>query len=305
MADESQLTFRSAIPLPEARTVDVDGISTRYYEAGSGEPIIFIYGGNFGTSDSGSGAYTWNLNLTPLSARFRAIAFDKLGQGYTDNPLNDNYTMDAVVQHAAGFIRALKLPPVHIVGHSRGGFAATRLTLEHQSLIKTLTIINSGTLSPAVSTNEVILSKCPFPPFTVDAARWVYSNYSFRPEVATDDWMDATVAALITPKYRESVRKIVDEQLGARLFAPSLSRMKRETITWLQEGRLQRPTQIVWGFNDRTIHVEAGVQLFKMLAPLNRHTQIHLINEAGHFPFREHPARFNALLARFASHYAN
>jgi hypothetical protein len=35
--------------LPEGRWIDVDGIRTRYFEAGTGEPIVFLYGGNFGT----------------------------------------------------------------------------------------------------------------------------------------------------------------------------------------------------------------------------------------------------------------
>ena len=59
--------------LPEGRWLDVDGIRTRYFEAGSGEPIVFIYGGNFGTGDSASSAYAWNLNLRPLSEHVRAI----------------------------------------------------------------------------------------------------------------------------------------------------------------------------------------------------------------------------------------
>jgi pimeloyl-ACP methyl ester carboxylesterase len=97
--------------LPEGRWLDVDGIRTRYFEAGKGEPIVFIYGGNFGTGDSASSAYTWNNQIAPLSEHFHAITFDKLGQGETDNPKNDDYTMAAVVRHAAAFIRALKLPP--------------------------------------------------------------------------------------------------------------------------------------------------------------------------------------------------
>ena len=40
--------------LPEGKWIDVEGIRTRYYEAGSGEPMVFIYGGNFGTGDSAS-----------------------------------------------------------------------------------------------------------------------------------------------------------------------------------------------------------------------------------------------------------
>ena len=84
--------------LPPAQWVDVAGVRTCYHEAGEGEPVLFIYGGNFGGRDSASSAAVWNQNFAPLSRDFHVIAFDKLGQGYTDNPLNDeDYTMSAVV----------------------------------------------------------------------------------------------------------------------------------------------------------------------------------------------------------------
>jgi len=291
-------------PMPERKWVDVGGIRTGYHESGRGEPIVFIYGGNFGTADSASSAFTWNLNMAPLAERFRVIAFDKVGQGHTDNPLNDDYTMQAVVRHAAGFIKALKLPPVHLVGHSRGGFAAARMTLENQHLVRSLTIVNSGTLMPRVGTNEVVLGKPPFAPYTRECARWVYENYSFNRAIVTDAWIDAVMETLDLPKYRESVRKMVDEGFGTTRFAPNLARDKRETLQWLRDGRLQRPTQIVWGFNDRTATVEGGFALFEMLAAHERRTQLHVVNESGHFPFREHPERFNALLADFAAGFA-
>src|SRR3954465_9738160 len=109
--------------LPEGRWLEGAGIPPRDFEGGRGEPIVFIYGGNFGTGDSASSAYTWNNQIQPLSERFRAIVFDKVGQGETDNPKNDDYTMAAVVRHASAFLRALKLEGVHLVGHSRGGYA--------------------------------------------------------------------------------------------------------------------------------------------------------------------------------------
>ena len=77
--------------LPEGRWLDVEGIRTRYFEAGQGEPIVFIYGGNFGTADSASSAYTWSKQVLPLSRNFRAIAFDKLGQGRCPLRLAGNY----------------------------------------------------------------------------------------------------------------------------------------------------------------------------------------------------------------------
>jgi len=290
----------SKMVLPPAKVIDVDGVGTSYHRAGSGQPIVFIYGGNFGSADSAPSAHAWNLNFVPLSERFEVVAFDKIGQGYTANPLRDeDYTMAAVVRHAASFIRAMQLPPVHLVGHSRGGFAAVRIALEYPELVRSLTIVSSGTLSPRVGTNDLALAKCPYPPFTRESGRWVYENYCYSPQTVTDDWIDRVYDVLQLPKYRESVVKMVDQQLGARLFAPQLARQKRETLQWLREGRLQRPTQIIFGANDPTVNTEGAFDLFDRIGAHQRRTGVHIINHAGHFSFREHPARFNALLGGF------
>jgi len=286
--------------LPPAKTIDIDGVQTAYHVAGTGRPIVFIYGGNFGSADSAPSAHAWNLNFVPLAERFQVIAFDKIGQGFSGNPLRDeDYTMAAVVRHAAGFMSALKLPPAHVVGHSRGGFAATRLALEYPHLIRSLTIVSSGTLSPRVSTNEVALSKCPHPSFTRESAHWIYEGYCFSKSTVTEDWIDKVYEVLQLPKYRESVKKIVDEQLGSRVFLPELAKQKRETLQWLQEGRLQRPTQIIFGRNDPTVAIEGAFDLFDAVAAHQRKTELHIFNQAGHFSYREHPSRFNALLGDF------
>ena len=93
-----------------------------------------------------SSAIVWNRNFDALAERFHVVAFDKLGQGHTDNPPNDDYTMNAVVQHANGFIRALGLSDVHLAGHSRGGYLVCRLTLEQPELVASCTIVDSNTL---------------------------------------------------------------------------------------------------------------------------------------------------------------
>jgi pimeloyl-ACP methyl ester carboxylesterase len=290
------------IEMTKPKDIDVGGVRTRYYDEGAGEPIVMIYGGNFGSDTSAPSATCWDQNFGALAERFRVIALDKLGQGYTGNPKRDeDYTMAAVASHATAFIRALKLPPVHLVGHSRGGYIATRLTLEAQALVRSLTIINSGTLTPGVSTNETVLSRCPHPPYTRESARWIYEGYCFRPETVTDAWVDVVYDVMQQPKHREAVRKMMTEQLGITQFLPALARDKRETLTWLAEGRLQRPAQVVWGFNDKTIAAEYGIDLYNILAAHERRTTLNIFNESGHFPYREHPERFNALMARFVA----
>ncbi|ARP93596.1 alpha/beta fold hydrolase [Bordetella genomosp. 13] len=299
--DAQSARTHNAHAMPEGAWIEAAGVPTRYFEAGHGDPVVFIYGGNFGMADGASSAYTWNLNLQPLAdAGYRAIAFDKLGQGESGNPLRDeDYTMQAVVDHAAAFLRAMDLPPVHLVGHSRGGYAATRLTLQHHDLVRSLTIVNSGTLSPGVGTNEVVLCNPPHPRGSREAVRWVYENYSHNPAVVTDEWVDAVMRILSLEKYRRTVEKMSAEGLAERVFLPELARQKGQTLRWLDEGRLQRPVQVIWGYNDRTAVLDRGMELFRMVSRHQRDAQFHLINESGHFPFREHPAQFNALLARF------
>lgn len=288
--------------MPEPKWVDVAGTPTCYFEAGSGQPIVLIYGGSTGVADSAECAGGWNLNVSPLAERYRVIAFDKIGQGYTGNHRRDeDYTIGEVVRHATDFIEALRLPPVHVVGHSRGAYAAARLTLERPDLVRTLSIINSSTLAPGVGTNEVVLAGCPHPAFSRASIRWVYEHYCCNAASVTEEWVDIVEAVMLQDKYRASVRKMVDELLYIRCFLPHLARQKRETLGWINDGRLQRPVHMFWGFDDRTAAVERGVELFRMIERHEPRATFNIINKSGHFPYREQPRQFNALLLHLLS----
>jgi pimeloyl-ACP methyl ester carboxylesterase len=64
---------------PFERYYDAAGIRTRCFEKGEGKPVILLHGG-------GGHAETWVRNLIPLSQKFRVLAIDYLGHGYTDKP---------------------------------------------------------------------------------------------------------------------------------------------------------------------------------------------------------------------------
>lgn len=286
--------------MPPGRFIEVDGIRTWYAEQGSGQPVVFVYGGNFGTSESQGGAYAWDKQMGALGERFRTIAYDKPGQGLSAAPDDDaGFTMARVVSHLIAFIEALGLPPVHLVGHSRGGYVVTRATLLRQDLVRSLTIVNSGTLGPGVSMNESVLSRPPHAPFTRESVRWVYENYCHDPRSVTDDWVEHSYAVLTSDAHRAAVGRIASGRLLATRFLPGLARDKRETITWLGEGRLQRPTQIVWGRTDRTAVLQRGHELFALISAHERRTAYSVVDKCGHFPYREHPRWFNETVGRF------
>lgn len=291
---------------PQREFMDIGEVRTAVHRTGSGpETIFFIYGGEFGTKDSAGCATTWASQFSALSDRYRMVTFDKIGQGYTEPPLRDeDYKMSTVIAHAIAAIEALTDGPVHVVGHSRGGFAATRIALERPDLIRSLTIVSSSTLSPGVGANEVALARPPFAPGSRDNIRWVYETYCFSPDTVNDSWIEAAESVLGQETFQRGVRKINDEQLGLSQYIPDLARYKRETLAWLAEGRLQRPTQIVCGANDRTLTVDRAYRLYDTIATFERRATFQVVNQCGHFVFKEHTERFNAWLSSFVDLYS-
>jgi pimeloyl-ACP methyl ester carboxylesterase len=138
--------------------LDVDGIRTRYFEAGSGRRVVLVHGGTKGDSSGGANAEDFHLNFAELAKKFHVISVDRLGQGYTDNPKRDeDWTMAASVRHFVGFLKALDKGPYNVVGHSRGGYVVARTTLDYPRLIESCVLIDSNTASPGPGRNEIVL----------------------------------------------------------------------------------------------------------------------------------------------------
>ena len=285
----------------EARFVDVDGIETRYFDKGEGETIVLFHGGNFGSHHGADCAADWNLNFDGLARECRVVAVDKIGQGFTANPeTDDDYTMARVVRHALGFLDALDLHDCHIVGHSRGAYLTCRMTLENPARIKSNIMVDTNTLGPGQGRNHIVFADTPKPYLSRASQRWVLERYSFNPKVVTEDWLDELMRVAALPKYRESVRKMLDEKLLERVFVPTLARQKADTFDRLLSAGTRRPNLIVWGLDDPTATVDQGFALYDIMIRKEPRTEMHVFNKAGHFSYREHPGAFNRLILDYA-----
>ena len=92
---------------------------------------------------------------------------------------------------------------------------------------------------------------------------------------------------------------MVTQGLRKSLFLTRHSLQKEETLGWIRDRGLQKPTLLVWGYNDRTATLEQGLRLFEMMCMQERRSRMHIINQAGHFSYREHPREFNEVLRGF------
>src|SRR5687767_2395041 len=58
----------------QAKFIDVNGIRTRYFDGGTGEPLVLVHGGQWPSTAS---ADTWAPIFDHLAARFHVYAVDK------------------------------------------------------------------------------------------------------------------------------------------------------------------------------------------------------------------------------------
>lgn len=123
-------------------TLTLPGCDMAYAEAGEGAPLVLLHG-------SLADHRYWSAQMGPFSQKFRTIA-PSLPQYWPAkwNGLSGGFSVGAHASAVAAFLRAMGLPPAHVVGHSRGGRVALELALQHPSLLASLTLADPQ-LQPA------------------------------------------------------------------------------------------------------------------------------------------------------------
>lgn len=297
----------------DANFVDVDGIRTRYYDVGSGEPLVLLHGGSWTGFTS---ANTWSRNFAGLGENFRVLALDRVGNGMTDNPATvGDYRWAAEPEHVEAFLDVLGLDEVHLAGQSRGGGLAGWLAVDNPEIVKSLTIVNSATLAPSagdyVTRRDRLHRSAPddpdSPTYYRDLCRHREEVMAYSTDHITEEYVRAGAYMRTRPKAMQTA-----EVLGNRegpywerespvkdRWQESLHEHMREMYRRIDAGALTMPTLLYWGINDPTVRFRAGIALYDRIAQQNSDVRLYTVNEAGHHPYREHPTDFNRTVAHF------
>jgi pimeloyl-ACP methyl ester carboxylesterase len=286
----------------EAKFVDVNGVRTRYYEAGQGEPMVLVHGEGW---SGHSNANTWVKNIPGLAKRFHVFAPDKLAAGMTGNPLDDkDMNLQGEVEHMYQFIRTMKLGRIHLVGQSRGGGLSFFLAVAHPEIVRTLVIVDSNTAAPDTgpTDRQKVLASCPTEP---DCDEWQcrLRAISYKPDVAFDDLFFQTGCYLASlPKSKETAAKIA---AGAGEPLRSQFNEWKETVheRVRTEAILQMPILLYWGKNDPSAMLRNGLALLDVISAKNPNVRMIIANDSGHFHYREHPEEWNQNVINFIDYW--
>lgn len=291
----------------------VDGLRTRYYEMGHGEPVILVHGGRSGGVSNS--ANVWSKNIRPLARHFQVFAPDRPGHGLTEGTLAQakNYRFQA--QWLYRFIRKMKLGPVNLVGHSSGGAVAFFLAVTHPQAVKTLVVIAAGPEVPGIFSHPqklgTLLKTCS-PATTYQAWKCRVGLLSYAPKIAfSDSFLHAERAMYLWrqrhggPSYRTT-----PDHKPTRLPGPEPQYFPYLHHCWqlARHGALgHMPVMLYYGkqdpldwyANDKTAQLSDGLAFFDILGAKDPNVSMKVLNRAGHFVYRVHPRQFDNDLVNF------
>jgi pimeloyl-ACP methyl ester carboxylesterase len=244
--------------------------STEVWEAGSGDPLLFLHG---------EGRPAWTPFHDALAERHRVIAPLLPGYGGSTGTelLQD---LPDLVYYELDFLDRLGLRGLPLVGHGLGGMVAAELAAVQPERFSALVLIAPFGLWLQDDPVEDF--------FAVPPARLAGLLYH-------DPTTPAAQAAATVPTEGDAmieyhVERAKSMATAAKYLWPIPNRgLAKRT------HRIAAPTLIVWGASDRIAsprYAEAFQQRIKG-------SRVELVEQAGHLPHEEQPARVAEVVSSF------
>ena len=273
-------------PAATLRFVSVNGMRLAYHDVGTGPPLVLIHGGGPGAS----GWSNYQRNIPALSQSRRLLVVDLPGYGQSDNPPVDEAPLAFYARAVRGLLDALGIGPVDIVGNSLGGGTALQLALQDPDRVRRLVLMGpAGGLAlttPQPTEGLKVLLDYYAPPGPSRPKLEAFLRLMvYDPSALTED--------LIAARFAQSLRP----EIVARppLTAATLQRLEP---LWRECHRVQHPTLLVWGRDDRVVPLDSAWVLLRQLPDV----RLHVLSQCGHWVQWERATEFNRLVEAFLAH---
>ena len=257
-------------PLPELRTTSFFGRNIRYYDIGSGTPLVPIHG-------IGGDADEWVFCFKSLSASHRVIALDLLGFGRSDKPAIE-YCIAVFVEVIDHFLSALKISRVSLVGSSLGGWIAAAFALQFPDRVDELVLVDAAGVwdGPANLPIDLHVS-------TQAHMRYVMEHVFHDKSLATDELVDLS--------YRQHLER------GDGYTIDRVLQNLRDGRERLDDriAALTVPTLLIWGEEDQLIPIATGRRMHSLISG----SRLEVIPQCGHLPAFEKPIEFTNCVLNF------
>jgi len=286
--------------LPEARWADVDG-PVHYREwsgPADGPTFVLVHG-------LGGSLLNWAPVAPGLALRGRVLALDLGGFGLT--PLGGRETgVGANLRLLDGFLHALGLPPVVLVGNSMGGMLTLAQCARAPRTVERMVLVDAAfprypgmasRVSPRIAAGFAAVGLA-----GESFARWVMESRSRR--LGAEGLVRETLAictpnpSSIDPVLVEAMIEAVELRSRSAEATRAFIRATRSIVqTQIRPARYRalvraarRPALVIHGGRDMLVPVEAA----RIAAAGHTDWELCVFADLGHIPMMESPGRWLA-----------
>ena len=205
----------------------------RYYEFGSGEPLLLLHGMGVYTS-----ADTYQLMFEELAEKYHVVAVDLLGFGKGDRRLAYGPTFDVIVDGVREFLDNIGIERTSLVGHSAGCWMGGILAYESPNRVDKLVFIGAAGMNVAPAAAVANYVEPTHATLTAGNMESVYEGSSFTAEMASKV-ADQMLAYVRMPGAFDGLKPLV-----AQMLNPDSRK------SYLLQRRLpyiENPILMIWG----------------------------------------------------------
>lgn len=253
----------------ERHEVRVDDHTWVYLEGGEGETILFIHG--FGADKD-----RWGTFPAGFSGSYRLVVPDLPGFGEDSGVPSASYDIESQVKRLNRFVETIGLNKFHLVGISMGGYISAYYASEYPEKVKSLALMDALGVKSRIPSYFWQRYKKDGKVFFLYKTLQEFDEFMsvvfYRPP-----WIPVRIRDYLAQKgalNHDFRKKVLEDMAGCGLY--------------LLEDRLQRiraKTLIIWGANDRIIHVSSVEKFEKGL----KNSRTVIIDKCGHVPYFEKP----------------
>ena len=270
----------------QGRFIDLDDHRVHYLDYGEGPPVLMLHGG-------GAGSAIWFKQIKVLSKTRRVIAPDLQVFGLSSQDAYKAPFLPYILSYMVRLFDALGLSRVDVVGLSMGAQAALAMALEHPDRLGKLIVIGSAGLGRDFPLVFKLANVPLFGRLIVKPNRWGQDFYFKTMEVVDSDFPEASA-------YKQYAYDVTLPDGHGRAMRSSLAvitsfKGQKSIFTDEELASITAPTLAIWGAEDQVFPVEHGYRLVHLLP----NASLHIIEDARHVPFLDHPHRVNDLITGF------
>lgn len=270
----------------QVRYTSVNGVRTRYYEAGEGAPVLLIHG-------VGSSADTWIKTLQALSQHNRVIAPDLVGHGFTAQVDYAGPPQPHMLKHLLALVDHLGIDRFSICGSSYGAMLALLCYFEVKERIDRIVLLSSATATLSDEERLGSMQKAydssvnAYRGPTLDTVTGRMKNLFHSADRIPTELVLLQLNIFSQPGMLQNFEKLMKGLMDLPAVRPYRVDNRYPEV--------EVPMLMLWGLNDKQVNVERA----RACGAQSKDAYFIGIDQCGHIPHLEQAEQVNGYIVSF------